>query len=129
VRHARLNLDVVYALGARWAKHPAIRPHLRYRANTTIRRVGTKIRHYAIRVDDKGPNGGARTYPLCDLTATPYMEAAIEAARSASSATIDELAGAIVDGFPGVESRPTTPDATSRGSSTRSSSGRRCSRP
>ena len=101
-RHTRLNLDWIFALAFRLSQKQEFREHLRYRTNSTLYRVGARLRYHSVRLETGTPKN-ARTYPLCDVAASPHAEVAIAVGRRAGGATIGEMADAIVAAFDGVK--------------------------
>jgi thiopeptide-type bacteriocin biosynthesis protein len=97
VRHTRLNLDWVFAVAVSLSRNEEWRPYLLYRTNTTLYRVGGRIRFYSVRIDASKKRRNARTYPLCDLASNPYAETAIAVGLRQEGATMDDIARAIVD--------------------------------
>jgi len=94
----RLNFDCLFALAERLSADEAVRPHLRYRPNETVYESGGRIRYYTLRLSKN-----LRSYPLCDIPATPHLEVALGAARRQDGATLSEIADAMVGAFEGVE--------------------------
>jgi thiopeptide-type bacteriocin biosynthesis protein len=102
-RRSRVSLDWILALVIRLVDSPEIRSQLRYRLNTSLYRIGSRWRFYAIRLDDgKTVKHNARSYPLRDFITTPFAEVAFGAARGRDDLTIRDLAEAIVTAHPAV---------------------------
>lgn len=97
-RHTRLNMDWLFAVALRLAQTPVHRPHLRYRANSTVYRRGTRVRFYSVHVDAAAKRN-ARAYRLCEIPWSPHLDMALAAARDAGCATIAQIADAILDAF------------------------------
>ena len=94
----RLNFDCLFALAEHVSADESVRPYLRYRANETIYESGGRIRYYTLRLSKN-----LRSYPLCDIPATPHLDVALGAARREDGATLAEIADAMVGAFDGVE--------------------------
>jgi thiopeptide-type bacteriocin biosynthesis protein len=96
-RRTRLNTDYLFALADQLSNDPQVRPYLRYRPNETIYEVGEFLRYHALRVKEQ-----LRSYPLCEMPAGRHVSVALERARGSAGATLEEIAEALCDEFPGV---------------------------
>ena len=95
-RHTRLNLDVLYGLAATFARRRDYQPHVRYHANTTVYRVGDRLRYHAVAIEPSAVGSVGRRYSLREISANAFTEVALRAGRHPAGGTIDELAAAIV---------------------------------
>jgi class I lanthipeptide synthase len=89
-RHTRLDLGYLDALQEALARDPAIREELTFRPNSSLYRLGDRVRYVEVRVDgDK-----RRTHHVVGVRSTRHLDAAL--ARAALGARPPELAGALV---------------------------------
>lgn len=89
-RHARLDMDYLFALIDTLAKDPQLQDELRYRPNSSLYRTAGRLRYFESRLQD-----GMRSYQLVAVEETDYLTATLQGA--ARGATIAELAQPLVD--------------------------------
>lgn len=94
-RRTRLDNDYLFALADAIGKDEAARERLRYRPNSSLYRVGGRLRYAEARLAGKD-----RSYHLVSIEPTPYLDATL--ARAAAGARLGELAAALVADDPDV---------------------------
>jgi len=92
-RHTRLDMDYVCALTEGLARDPGLRPRLTFRPNSSLYRVGDRLRYAEGRIDSGA--GRSRSYHLVAVDATDYLDATL--ARAAEGARPAELAAALAE--------------------------------
>ncbi len=82
-RHTRLDMEYVLALAEALARHPALRPQLTFRPNSTMYRAAGQVRYAESRFVD-----GQRSHHLVAVEETDYLAATLVRARSARGRAI-----------------------------------------
>jgi thiopeptide-type bacteriocin biosynthesis protein len=87
-RHTRLDWDYVALLAESLARTPSLRRELRFRPNSSLHRVGDRVRYRGIRREEKG-----WAHRRCAMDAPEYLDVVL--ARATGGATPDELVRAL----------------------------------
>jgi thiopeptide-type bacteriocin biosynthesis protein len=89
-RHTRLDMDYVVGLADTLSRDPALRPALRFTANTSLYRLGGRVRYLDVRREGKG-----WCHRRSSITLTDYLDAVLR--RAEPGATPAELVRALLD--------------------------------
>lgn len=89
-RRSRLDMDYLLALTDALGRDPSVRPILEYRVNSSLYRIGDRVRYVETRID-----GRERTCHLVAVEDSPHLGRVQAGART--GATLDELAALVAD--------------------------------
>jgi thiopeptide-type bacteriocin biosynthesis protein len=98
VRHTRLDMHYLGALGAALEQDPALRESLAFSPSSALLRAAGELRYAEGTVD---PKTRERRFRLVRVELSDYIEATIE--RAASGASAGELARALVEADPDID--------------------------
>lgn len=91
-RRTRLDVDDLFLVARSLSRDPRLRGLLRHRPNSSLYRVGDRLRYYADRVEN-----GLRLYDLVAVETDEVLEAVLARAGREEGATLDELTRTLLD--------------------------------